>query len=56
MGEGTQKVKDRGPREQERDQKKNQSETAEEDGEEKEKAKPSVFRDPTLGHNIDISL
>jgi hypothetical protein len=55
MGEGTQKVKDRGAREQDSDRKKKQSGTDEEEEEEK-KAKPPMFRDPTLGHNIDISL
>jgi hypothetical protein len=54
MSEGTQNVKDRRSREQESGQKKDQSETAEED--EEEKKQPSAFRDPRLGHNIDISL
>jgi hypothetical protein len=56
MGEGTQKVKDRGAREQDSDRKKKQSGETEEEDEEEKKAKPSIFRDPTLGHNIDISL
>ena len=56
MGEGTQKVKDRGPQGQEkdRDREKDQAETPEE--EDGNGAESSVFRDPSLGRNIDISL
>jgi hypothetical protein len=52
MGEGTQKLKDREAREHDRDKKKNQSGKSQEE----EEKNPSLFRDPTLGHNIDISL
>jgi hypothetical protein len=56
MGEGTQKVKDRGPQGQEkdRDREKDRAETPEE--EDGAGAEDSVFRDPSLGRNIDISL
>jgi hypothetical protein len=52
MGEGNQKIKDRGAREHDRDKKKKQSGKSQEE----EEKTPPLFRDPSLGHNIDISL
>jgi hypothetical protein len=54
MGEGTQKVKDRGARGQKGG--KRERKEGEPAPDEEEETNASVFRDPFMGRNIDISL
>ena len=59
MGEGSQKVKDRGAREQEAKKKKEEQSRQKNDSggnSENEKTENSIFRHPLMGRNIDISL
>ena len=60
MGDGAQKIKDRGPRGQEDDGRKKNKEQEGPDKDEEavgtKGAVDSVFRDPSLGRNVDISL
>jgi hypothetical protein len=54
-GDGAEKVKDRGAREQEaEDRERKKKESGGEPG--RQEQRPPFFRDPSLGQNIDISL